>query len=203
MDDGDGGRRIDAALVDMLWVEMANTYRTRRRRKRRSVLMRIVARALAWARVMPRERFLDRFATTVGRTIYLPDPVPGVRNLLWEAATCVHEHDHVRVWSLRFMWRYAMSPMWRALYEAQAYRTNIALRYWYAGDWLDIKDLAAKLGTNHGCGEAGVALAYRMFEAERAELRLGNITNPVVYQALQFLRQRGVRPDDIWPRVDL
>jgi hypothetical protein len=203
MDDSDGGRRIDAALVDMLWVELRNTYRTRRRRKQTSWLMRIVALVLALTKVMPRQRFLNRFATTVGRTIYVPDRDGAVRNLLWEAALCVHEHVHVRAWSWRFMWRYATQPMWRAMYEAQAYRANIALRYWYAGDWLDIKDLAAKIGTNYGCGNGGVELAYRVFDNERNELLQGHITCPVVQQALIFMRQRGVLPAEVWPRTDL
>lgn len=203
MDDGDGGRRIDAALVDMLWVEFRNTHRTRRRSKQRSWLMRIVATVLDLFRVMPRQRFLTRFATTVRRTIYMPDRDPPVRDLLREAALCVHEHVHVRMWGLRFMWRYATSPMWRALYEAQAYRANIALRYWYVGDWLDIKDLAAKIGTNYRCGNAGIELAYRLFEEERIALHQGRITCPEVRQALAFMRERGVLPADAWPHTDL
>jgi hypothetical protein len=203
MSDDDVGRRIDEALVDMLWDDLKSTYGTRRRDKRSSPLMQVVAMVLARLNVMPKERFLGRFATTVGRTIYLPEREHGVRNLLWEAAVCVHEHVHVRAWSWRFMWRYLTQPMWRAMYEAQAYRTNIALRYWYTGEWLDIKDLAAKIGTNYMCGNGGVELAYRVFDNERNELLQGHITCPVVQQALTFVRQHGVLPARVWSGTDL
>jgi hypothetical protein len=198
MGDSDVVRRVDAEIVDMLWNELEGIYGTRRKRKRDSFLMKAVAFVFSIFRVMPKDRFLDRFATTFGRTIYLPDHGDGVRNLMWEAATCVHEHDHVRSWGFLFMARYVFSPSWRAFYEARAYCTNIALRYWYAGDWLDIKKLAGNLQQNYSCRRSDVEMAYRFFEEERDALRIGCITNPVVSQALSVFRRHGVRPDDVW-----
>lgn len=115
----------------------------------------------------------------------------------------MHEHDHVRRWGIRFMWRYLTDRLWRARYEALAYSTNIAMRYWYAGDWLDIRKLAEKLSSNYGCDDAGVELAYQIFEDEKERLRLGGVTNLVVEQALTFMRERGVSPSSKWPRMDL
>jgi len=197
------GRRVDAELVEMLWEELHTTYRTRRRRKRASWFMRIVAWGIGIFGVMPADRFLDRFATTIRRTIYIPEyPMGGNRDLLGEIARCVHEHVHVTQWSLRFAWRYLTDKIWRARYEAMAFRANIALRYWYAGEWLDIREMAAKLGTNYGCGEAGVELAYHILEDERDRLQLGSISDPLVKSVVIFLGKQGVLPAFSWPYMD-
>lgn len=198
MSDGAVGRRIDSVVMAEIWASLHATMHTRRVRKRDSILMRIIARILAVAGVMRADQFLDGFVTTVRRTIYVPDRKSPKHDLHWEVAMATHEHDHVRKWGWKYIWRYLTSSRWRAVYEAEAYCTNIALRRWYKGDWLDVKDLAAKLATHYGCSQGDVAVAYRIMEEERDRLRRGEIANPVVQHVLVVAISQGIHPAANW-----
>src|SRR5262245_36467716 len=100
--------------------------------KRGAVEMRLVARALDALGILNRERFLDSFATTIRRRIYLPFEIGGGdQGDLWhQIVLCVHEHQHVVQHDrrgLRYEIAYLTDRTERARLEAEAYRCHLEL----------------------------------------------------------------------------
>lgn len=177
-------------------VHMADVYGTRYVPKRASWVMRLAATGLAWLGIQDRATFLQRYATTLGRTIYLPF-TPGetlVPTLADQVATCVHEHVHVyqRVtdgW--RYLWRYATNTEDRAHYEAEAYGRNLKLAYWYDGRILDPAVLADKLA-QYGCSPADIDMARTILDATAWQVVLGKVAHPVSRTAILWWQAHGV-----------
>lgn len=81
----------------------------------------------------------SRYATTIGRTIYVPQPIgsPHAAWDLWgQIVTITHECQHLaqtdRLGLLPYAWRYA-SQAGRTALEAEAYSTELDLMRWRRG----------------------------------------------------------------------
>lgn len=95
----------------------------------------------AWLDVAMRAIGLDpsRYATTVGRTIYVPQPI-GSPHAVWDSwgqiVTITHECQHIaqhdRAGALAHVWRYA-SAAGRTSLETEAYATELDLMRWRRG----------------------------------------------------------------------
>lgn len=72
---------------------------------------------------------LSRFTTIFYRYLYLSRNFYS-RDKRFQAATLVHERVHHHQWRgvgrAKFAWRYA-DPMWRLIYECQAYRVSLIM----------------------------------------------------------------------------
>lgn len=81
----------------------------------------------------------SRYATTIGRTIYVPQPI-GSPHAVWDlwgqVVTITHECQHIaqtdRMGALPYAWRYA-SAAGRTALEAEAYSTELDLMRWRRG----------------------------------------------------------------------
>jgi hypothetical protein len=122
-------------------------------------------RAAAWALqamgITDGAAFLKRFASTVGRRIYVPFVVGEASEgwSLWhQIEVGAHEHQHVvqsdREGAVRFSWLYVRDAAARARFEAEARSTNLELHFWRYGklppptDW--VKNLQHyALGNEH------------------------------------------------------
>ncbi|WP_200846982.1 hypothetical protein, partial [Arthrobacter sp. 18067] len=86
------------AEVWAFYQHMQSRLRTKTANKADSLEMQLAAEALQRMGILDRQRFLEKYATTVGRTLYLPFGVvvPKGGWALWaQVVVCVHEHQHV------------------------------------------------------------------------------------------------------------
>lgn len=135
--------------------------------KRSRVLMRIAARVVARRTETTEEEFLGDFVTTIGRRIYVPFEL-GVEKPGWlfrdQMLLAVHEHQHVVQWlkePVRFLTKYARDTRKRALFEAEAFRSEFEACN--AFGWSP-PNLEQRLGTLAGYGvtaaDVGAARSY-------------------------------------------
>ena len=92
--------------------------------------------------------FLNEYATTIGRTIYIPFQVGVATNdcSLWEQCLCItHECQHViqlnRVGYLSFISQYLTNTAARTFFEVEGYSTEIELNYWQCGEIWNIAQI--------------------------------------------------------------
>lgn len=163
-------------------------------RKEDALEMRLAARILEWAGIMPRDAFMNRFATVIGRTLYLPF-VPGdakTQEALWrQIVTLTHEMHHIvqrdREGCGRFEWMYLTSTAERARIEAEAYRTEMELTYWRTGRVPSPRRLASRL-RSYGCSEADVAVTEVALTMSQAMVERGAVLSKATREALAWLQ---------------
>lgn len=183
---------LTPALVIDLYGYMSSGYHSRVVQKGGSNAMQAAGWALDLMGIQDAQTFMKRYATTIGRTIYLPYAVGASQDpavLAKEIATCVHEHQHVEQYDAggwRWQWAYMTDPTARARYEAEAYATNLEMAYWYDGGHLDPAALAAKLRA-YGCGTADIAVAARMLAASASIAWRGGIAHTPSRRAIAWL----------------
>lgn len=161
---------LDDAALSGLWAAMSAEYRTRAVAKSGSSLMVGCGWALSRLRLMTAAEFLEGYTTVIGRTIYCPYTPGSAADAAgrWgQAATCVHEHQHVvqsrRDGFARFASRYLGSSRARALYEAEAYGCDIELMRWAGRPHRSIDRICAGL-VAYGCDADDIAAARQILE---------------------------------------
>jgi hypothetical protein len=122
--------------------------------KQDSDLMYMVSKALEMLKVMDKEKFLQRFATTIvnpftdEKFVYIPW-VPGVGSqaaLAYQLRVLSHEAEHtLQGESLKFVPRYFFSKSQRAHYEAEAMRVELELWYFLYGYPMNTEHAARRL----------------------------------------------------------
>ena len=134
--------------VRAFWQHMQTRYRTTVHTKGDALEMVAVGFALERMGVLSAEEFLKRYATTIGRRIYVPFTVGEGSDLWGQMALCVHEHQHVEQLDregLSFVWNYLTRPARRAIYEADAYVSTMEMHFWRTGTLLSPEDLTGQL----------------------------------------------------------
>jgi hypothetical protein len=172
---------------------MAREFGTRVVSKKDALEMRAAAVALDAMGVANKSDFLARFATTVGRRIYLPFTVgePGAGWDLWEQIrTCAHEHEHVvqldRDGTMRFSYRYLRSDAHRAQYEAEARTTELELHFWRFGSLPRLDDLVDGLAS-YSVGRSDIAAALTTLRSNAQAIRRGAILTGAGRTAIRWL----------------
>ncbi|MEM1350689.1 MAG: hypothetical protein AAGI01_19155, partial [Myxococcota bacterium] len=103
---------------------------------------------------------------------------------------CVHEHQHVEqaraAGSVRFAARYVLSPVQRALFEAEATRCELELRHWRGGPLPSPAQLVARLG-DYGVDARAQHAALGYYLEAIPDVRRGNIRTPSAAVALDVL----------------
>jgi hypothetical protein len=127
-------------LVRDFWKHMNDSFGAHTISKADAVEMRASGWALELMGVLDASAFLKRFASTVGRRVYVPFTVgePAERWPLWhQIEVGAHEHQHVaqsdREGAARFAWQYLRDPAARARYEAEARSVNLEVHFWRFG----------------------------------------------------------------------
>lgn len=157
--------KLNPTAADALavWDRLQEHYGTDIRLKADSATMKAAASALGLVGVMERKVFLERYATTLGSTIYMPyEPGDPFRNAVSQIRLAVHEHQHVVQGRRDTLYeaRYLASKTSRATYEAEAWGAELEVAYWLLGDQLDLLAEADRLSAkvvNYGCGKEQVA----------------------------------------------
>ncbi len=181
-----------------LYAHMMQAFRAALINKRSAAEMALVSVLLGRLGIVDRQAFMQRFATTVGRRIYVPF-TPGVATADWslnsQAVVCVHECHHVHQWDrlgpAMFTYQYVASKARRTLLEVEAYRTSMEVRWRLDGVMPDPARLASSL-RSYGVSEADVMVAERMLRASVPTVRAGGITSPATKAAVDWLKSKGV-----------
>jgi hypothetical protein len=176
---------ITSTSVRALWSHLQSLYNTTVTSKRDAPEMRFIAS------VINTPGFLDHYTTTLGRLIYTPFTI-GEPNDLWsldaQAAVAAHEHQHVVQLNrdgMKFYASYLLNPSARAVYETEAYRASLELR-WFLGDELHPDDYANSL-INYGCRATDIAIARTALEESATDIGRGNVMTEAAQQRIFFL----------------
>ena len=182
-----------AALVRDFWAFMTKRFGTRVIAKADAIEMRAVGAALDAMGVADKRDFMSRFATTVGRRIYLPF-TPGDDNSTWDPweqlRTCAHEHTHVvqfdRDGALRFGYRYLRSDSARAQYEAEARTTELELHFWRFGS-IPRLELAVEGLASYSLGKSDIAAALTTLRSNAEAVKRGAVLTKAGRIAIHWL----------------
>lgn len=180
-------------FVRRFWLAAQEEYHTTVCSKASSVSMRVVGRALELMGIAAARDFLAHYATTIGRTIYVPfvPGTPAERWGLWDQIlVCVHEHQHVvqleRDGRVRFSAKYLLSSARRAQYECEALRTTQELDHWYGAPARSPELLAHEL-LAYGCSDADVAVAKQYLELSARPVAAGGVVSATTKWAISWL----------------
>jgi hypothetical protein len=183
----------NAAPVRDFWAFMTKHFRTRAVVKADAIEMRAVSAALDAMGVADKRDFMSRFATTIGRRIYLPF-TPGDDQTTWDLweqmRTCAHEHQHVvqldRDGALRFGYRYLRSDAARAQYEAEARTTELELHFWRFNS-IPHLELAIEGLASYSLGKNDIAAALTTLRSNAEAVKRGAVLTQAGRVAIDWL----------------
>lgn len=182
-------KELTPKMVIDFWEYMTKEYNTQVIDKNSAKEMRWVASILHLLGIVKKRDFLNKFSTTLGNKIYIPFTI-GVgdsNELENQVAICVHEHMHVlqdrKDW--RYKLRYLTNSAHRAHYEADAYRSNMEMHWWYKGKLLNPKMLAGKL-RHYNCSSADIKVCERNLRISAEMVKRGGIASPVSKVAIRW-----------------
>jgi hypothetical protein len=179
-------------LVQEFWDYMSGHYGSQIIKRSNAWEMKIVARFLSLIRAMDVDTFMEKYATTLGRRIYIPFEIGEPNDVwdLWEQlVVCIHEHQHVHQYKREgrtFMWKYLLRSSGRAHYEADAYRCNLEMHYWRFGRMPDTHRLASMLKA-YKCNTTDIAVTEKQFNLSIKTIEHGAIINDASRRAIKWL----------------
>ncbi len=183
---------ISKKLILDFWKYMQGYYGTRVVDKKSSKLMKFVSIILNKFGAMSRKNFMDDFTTTLGKNIYTNFKVgdSDTMDLRKQISICVHEHQHVVQFNkdIGFSRKYIFNDSARAHYEADAYRCNMEIYYWYTGKLLDPARIA-KILLSYGCSKGDVEVCKRNLEMSAVTIGYGGIISEASKVAIRWLNE--------------
>ncbi len=161
--------------------------------KRDAVIMRAASVLLDQLGIVEKTRFLENFATTIGRTIYLPFE-PGVPSAGWplwtQMVVLTHECQHIaqldRLGAWAFFLRYVTKKAERAVLEADAYRCQLELYFWRTGQVLAPKLLAARLQA-YAVTATDIRVAEKVLVSSAETIKRGGVMTEAGRVAIAWL----------------
>ena len=186
---------LTPAQTQAFWRYFQKIYGTRVVQKATAREMKAIAWFLDLIGVMDHKSFLSNYTTTIGKTIYTPYKI-GKPNDGWtnwgQCVTCIHEHVHVDQYNrhgrFKFFTRYLLSSAKRAMYEAEAYRSNMELHFWRHGRLPDIKKLAGKL-ESYGCAKIDIKVAEKLLASSAMAVKRGAVINRASKFGIRWLER--------------
>jgi hypothetical protein len=154
--------------------------------------MKLVGELLDKLGILDKDEFLENYATTIRSKLYLPF-TPGVEEGNWtlwnQLVTVAHECQHVvqhRRDGLAYEVGYVTDTSARARHEAEAYLTNLELRYWREGAIPTPRRFAEKLAS-YGCTEQDILWAAKYMTLVAETVKLGGVVTEAGAVALDWL----------------
>jgi len=186
----------EGAVVRDFWNYLSAEYGSRIVHKGSAAEMKAAAKFLQTIGILDAEEFLNYYATTIGKTIYIPFEI-GVENddwSLWEQISVgAHEHQHIvelnRDGWVKYNAGYALSGTKRALYEAECYRTDMELWFWKTGQIRGPGGFSLK---GYGLSAAQNKTYKQYLEMSAQVIRRGAIVNEVSQKSIRWLNQNGL-----------
>lgn len=180
-------------IVKAFWEHMQSTYDSTVKDKRTALEMKLASVFLDALGITDREAFMNNYATTIGRTIYIPFTIGGSEwPLLNQTLVCAHEHLHVVQYDDEgeiMQSKYLANTADRAHYEIQAYRTNLELRWWLEGDMGDIGRIANNLKKNYGCNDNDVKVALKSLQLMARSVADGQVETVTGQEAIAWFER--------------
>jgi len=186
---------ITSDLVSEFWKFMLTKFGTTVGNKSDAVEMQIVATLLGSLGITDKEKFLNNFTTTIGKKIYTPFEI-GIESSNWnlwsQIVICVHEHQHVIQYNEKgtiYEIEYLTSRNSRALFEVEAYRSNLEMNYWRYGKSKSARE-TAELLRNYGCDNDEIELAFKSLSLINSSVRQNIVVNESSKVAIDWLNSR-------------
>ena len=159
-----------AQLVRAFSRHMLDYYDLEVVQKTDSAFMKLLAWVLNTIGVMDKKAFMENASTTIGNKIYLPFVLGEASDKFTfpnQISILTHECQH-KVQRLKdgrgFYFSYLFSSAKRAAYEADGYRVNLELFFWYTGHLLNINAISTAIQKNYGCTKADAEMAKTILE---------------------------------------
>jgi hypothetical protein len=177
--------------ISGLWADLVEEFRLRLIDKRDAEEMRFLGDVLEQLGVMDQQSFLEDYATTIGRSVYLPFELgdPNSRALLYQAMTICHEaqhgHQHSTKGRSRWAIKYVADPAYRAAQEAEAMTTSCEVYYLLTGGVLTPERQAEKL-TNYALGADDIATVTKRLTSAFRTVDAGGISTAAGKVARDF-----------------
>lgn len=174
-----------------LWAELESKFRLRLIDKQDSEEMVFLGDVLEQLGVMDQQQFLDGYATTIGRSVYLPFELGNSdsRSLISQARTICHEaqhgHQHSTKGRSRWAIKYVADPAFRGAEEAEAMTTSCEVHFLLTGKVLDPRLQAEKLA-NYALGEDDIDTVAKRLNSAFKTVKAGGITTPAGKVARDF-----------------
>lgn len=184
---------VTPGIVRRLWAHMELVFGSNIARKD-APEMQLIAQMLDNMGIMDTQDFLNRFTTTLGKTIYIPFNIgtesPGY-NLASQMRICVHEHQHVHQFlqaGPKFSLDYLTDSAHRAAYEVDAFKCNLEINYWLTGELLDVSALARTL-VHYACSESDIRVATKALSMVSRTIEQGGVTSDAGKVAVKWLNE--------------
>jgi len=195
-----GIEQVTPELVKEFWKDALKKFDAKSVDKDDSTFMKSIASFLDAIKILDKEDFMDRFTTTIFKTIYRPFKIGDTSNYsLWGQITVlVHELTHVLQFEaneIEFTVGYITNESSRAAYEADAYSADMEMHYWMYGEIYNIKDRAANL-KYYGLEQDEIDFAASVMESNSLTiLNSDAAVNDVAAWTMDWLEAKGVTPE--------
>lgn len=184
------------SAVKSLWAHMLRRFRATKISKGSAIEMKIAAQFLGAFGITDSTGFLNRYATTIGRRIYLPFE-PGIPTGPWtlwaQVVVCAHECQHIvqldRLGAIPFYFNYVTSTAKRTMLEVEAYRSALELEWWRSKTMPNARDLASSLHA-YGVTKSDVRVAEQALKMSAETIKRGAIVNVASQVAIEWLEER-------------
>lgn len=192
--------QITPELVKDFWKDALEKFDAKSVSKDDSSFMKSIATFLDAIKILDKEDFMDRFTTTIFRTIYRPFKIGDPSNYsLWAQITVlVHELVHVKQFEadeVGFTVGYITTESSRAAYEADAYSADMEMHYWMYGEIYNIKERAGNL-KYYGLEQDEIDFAASVIESNSLTIQNSDAAvNEVAAWAMTWLENHGVTPE--------
>lgn len=184
--------------VKAFWAFMSDKYGTSAKSKIDADEMKVVSQVLGTLGIVDQKAFMSRFVTTIGKTIYIPFTI-GEANETWslwgQIQVCAHEHQHViqaiQAGEAMFFARYLLDKTYRATYEAEGYRTNMALTWWATKAKPDITPYIKSI-KSYGIDQPNVDFFERVLAMSIPVIKAGGVPDEAARVTIKWLEENGL-----------
>lgn len=187
-------RRITKMMVVDTWSHMESVYQSSHTSKGDSTTMQMVGHFLNAVGILDKDKFLNRYTTTIGSIVYIPFKIgesDQEYSLFSQLSTCIHEHQHVVQWQrggLSFMLEYLTDSSRRAAYEVEAMSSEIEYQWWYNRTLPSISRMAGKL-VEYNCKSVDIQMAEKMLRTIAKTISKGAITTSAGETSIGYLNR--------------
>lgn len=174
---------------------LSRKYKTSYETRKDSTAMQVAAQFLSFfGFIEDTSDFLEKYATTIGHTIYLPFSIGDYSKFPdWtQCTTLCHEHQHIvisnKMGGFSYLWNYARSSK-RALIEAECYATLVEVNWHVKKVRTDVHKVAAILSEAYSCSAREVAQAEAFLSDVKKRVEAGGYVTEIGKLTVPMLKK--------------
>lgn len=171
------------------WKHMSHKFGSSHCTKGDSEFCKMIAWCADKMGIMDSDDFMKKYSSTIGKKIYTPWKIGSDEKPLWyQIVIIVHEHVHVYQDDTDdfFQIKYLASDAHRAVFEAEAYRTELELCWWRYGALPSIRKVAEKVKP-YSVSDDDVDVVEQYLKSSSVSICKGALLGPVIRHALVWL----------------